>query len=79
MAVDFENMCSHLKRKLLEVDGVYHAVWEQIEEDEELTAVVRSRQLHIYRNGKKVLILAGKSAPKLLHPDPLEKLLEGIE
>ena len=78
MAVDLENMCSHLKRKLLEVDGVYHAVWEQIEEDEELTAVVRSRQLHIYRNGKKVLILAGKSAPKLLHPDPLEKLLKEI-
>ena len=79
MELDLENMCSHLKRKLLEVDGVYHAVWEQIAEDEELTAVVRSRQLHIYRNGKKVLILAGKSAPKLLHPDPLEKLLEEIE
>lgn len=27
----------------------------------------------------QILILAGKSAPKLLHPDPLEKLLEGIE
>ena len=78
MELDLENMCSHLKRKLLEVDGVYHAVWEQIEEDEELTAVVRSRQLHIYRNGKKILILAGKSAPKLLHPDPLEKLLKEI-
>ena len=75
MELDLENMCSHLKRKLLEADGVYHAVWEQIAEDEELTAVVRSRQLHIYRNGKKVLILAGKSAPKLLHPDPLEKLV----
>ncbi len=24
-----------------------------------LTAVVRSRQLHIYRNGKKVLVLIG--------------------
>ena len=78
MVVDLENMCSHLKRKLLEADGVYHAVWEQIAEDEELTAVVRSRQLHIYRNGKKVLILAGKSAPKLLHPDSLEELLEEL-
>ena len=78
MAVEMENMCSHLKRTLLEADGVYHAVWQQIAEDDELTAVVRSRQLHIYRNGKKVLILAGKSAPKLLHPDPLEKLLKEI-
>ena len=35
-----------------------------MQEDPELTAVVRSRQLHIYRNGKKVLILAGKAAPR---------------
>lgn len=79
MEVDMENMCSQLKRKLLENDGVYHAIWEQIMSDKELTAVVRSRQLHIYRNGKKVLILAGKSAPKLLHPDSLEKLLVEIK
>ena len=73
--IDTTNMCSHLKRKLLEADGVYHAVWEQIAEDKELTAVVRSRQLHIYRNGKKVLVLAGKSAPKILCSDPLVELL----
>jgi hypothetical protein len=35
-----------------------------MQEDPELTAVVRSRQLHIYRNGKKVLILAGKAAAR---------------
>ena len=40
-------------------------------EDLELTAVVRSRQLHIYRNGKKVLILAGKAAPKVIREDAL--------
>ena len=34
-----------------------------------MTAIVRSRQLHIYRNGKKVLILAGKAAPKVLMED----------
>ena len=39
--------------------------------DPELTAVVRSRQLHIYRNGKKVLILAGKAAPKVIREDAL--------
>ena len=38
---------------------------------EELTAVVRSRQLHIYRNGKKVLVLAGKAAPKVIRDDKL--------
>ena len=37
-----------------------------MQEDEELTAVVRSRQLHIYRNGKKILVLAGKAQPKIL-------------
>ena len=45
------------------------------QEDPELTAVVRSRQLHIYRNGKKILVLAGKSAPKIIREDTLLKLL----
>jgi len=40
----------------------------------ELTAVVRSRQLHIYRNGKKILVLAGKSAPKIIREDPICEL-----
>jgi hypothetical protein len=46
-------------------------LWLALQNDEELTAVVRSRQLHIYRNGKKVLVLAGKSAPKILREDPV--------
>ena len=62
--IDTTNMCSHLKRKLFEEDGQYHQIWLALQDDKELTAVVRSRQLHIYRNGKKVLILAGKAAPK---------------
>ena len=49
--------------------------WLALQEDDELTAVVRSRQLHIYRNGKKVLILAGKSAPKVLREDRINELL----
>ena len=40
-----------------------------MQDDPELTAVVRSRQLHIYRNGKKVLVLAGKAAPKIIRED----------
>jgi len=40
--------------------------------DSELTAVVRSRQLHIYRNSKKVLVLAGKAAPKVIRPTGLQ-------
>ena len=46
-----------------------------MKDDSELTAVVRSRQLHIYRNGKKILILAGKSAPKILRDDKLTEYL----
>ena len=46
-----------------------------MQEDEELTAVVRSRQLHIYRNGKKILVLAGKTQPKNIREDKLNELL----
>ena len=71
MKIDTNNMCSHLQRKLFDANGEYRAVREQIEQDGELTAIVRSRQLHIYRNGKKILILAGKSAPKIIREDKL--------
>jgi hypothetical protein len=67
-------MCSHLQRKLFNEDGIYHPLWIAMLDDLELTAVVRSRQLHIYRNGKKVLVLAGKSAPKIIREDPICKL-----
>ena len=69
MELESTNMCSHLKRKLFEEDGQYHKIWLALQADSELTAIVRSRQLHIYRNGKKVLILAGKAAPKILRED----------
>ncbi|MCQ2278589.1 MAG: hypothetical protein MJZ62_04735 [Bacteroidales bacterium] len=75
MNIDTSDMCSHLKKKLFEPDGVYSPIWNAIEADEELTAVVRSRQLHIYRNGKKILILAGKAQPKIINDDKLNKLL----
>ena len=75
MAIDKTNMCSHLKKKLFEEDGEYHRLWMAMQEDPELTAVVRSRQLHIYRNGKKVLVLAGKSAPKIIREDRICRLL----
>ena len=75
ITIDTTNMCSHLQRKLFEEDGVYHRLWMAMQDDPELTAVVRSRQLHIYRNGKKVLVLAGKSAPKIIREDKLSELL----
>ena len=75
MEIDTTNMCSHLKRKLFEEDGPYHKIWLTLREDNELTAVIRSRQLHIYRNGKKVLVLAGKAAPKVLREDRINELL----
>lgn len=75
MTIDTTNMCSHLQKKLFEEDGEYHRIWIALQNDPELTAVVRSRQLHIYRNGKKVLILAGKSAPKVIREDKIRDLL----
>ena len=47
-----------------------------MQDDPELTAVVRSRQLHIYRSGIKVLVLAGKSAPKIIREDSICELLQ---
>ena len=75
MEIDTTNMCSHLKRKLFEEEGPYHKIWLALQADNELTAIVRSRQLHIYRSGKKVLILAGKAAPKVLIEDRLATLI----
>lgn len=66
-------MCSHLQKKLFEPDGVYYPIWQALKDDETLTAVVRSRQLHIYRNGKKILILAGKAQPKIIREDRLNE------
>ena len=74
MEIDTTNMCSHLKRKLFEEDGPYHKIWLALQADNELTAIVRSRQLHIYRNGKKILILAGKAEPKILREDKITEL-----
>ena len=101
MTIDTTNMCSHLRRKLFEEDGIYHSLWIAMQDDPELTAVVRSRQLHIYRNGikaaskreqsdagidsaeheqarpkVKVLVLAGKSAPKIIRRDSICELLQ---
>ena len=54
MTIDTTTLCSHLQKKLFEPEGVYYSIWQAMQNDEELTAVVRSRQLHIYRNGKKI-------------------------
>ena len=76
ITIDTTNMCSHLHKKLFEDDGVYHRLWLAMQDDPELTAVVRSRQLHIYRNGKKVLVLAGKAAPKVIREDQLCEMIK---
>ena len=75
MTIDTTNMCSHLQKKFFEADGVYFSIWQAIQNDEGLSAVVRSRQLHIYRNGKKILVLAGKAQPKVIREDKLNELL----
>ena len=76
MTIDTTNMCSHLQRKLFEEDGIYHHLWIAMQDDPELTAAVRSRQLHIYRNVKKVLVLAGKATPKVIREDKLCEILQ---
>ena len=76
ITIDTTNMCSHLQRKLFEEDGIYHSLWLAMQDDTELIAVVRSRQLHIYRNGKKVLVLAGKAAPKVIREDRICELVK---
>lgn len=75
ISIDTTNMCSHLQKKLFNEDGVYHHIWKVMQDDDELTAVVRSRQLHIYRNGKKVLVLAGKAAPKIIRKDRICEMI----
>ena len=75
ISIDTTNMCSHLQKKLFNEDGVYHHIWMAMQNDDELTAVVRSRQLHIYRNGKKVLVLAGKAAPKIIREDRICEMI----
>ena len=76
MPIDTTNMCSHLQKKLFEENGNYHPLWIAMQDDPELTAVVRSRQLHIYRSGKKVLVLAGKAAPKIIREDRICELVQ---
>ena len=74
--IDTTNMCSHLRHKLMDADGVYHQIWQTLNDDPELTAVVRSRQLHIYRNGKKVLVLKGKAEPQIVKEDIIDKYIK---
>ena len=67
-------MCSHLRHKLMDADGIYHPIWQTIQDNPEVIAVVRDRQLHIYRNGKKVLVLKGKAEPQIVREDPIDEL-----
>lgn len=69
--IDTTDMCSHLQRKLFNNDGEYHGLWLAMQNDPEITAVVRNRQLHVYRNGRKVLILAGKAGIRILRDDKI--------
>ena len=66
----------HLQKKLFEKDGIYYPLWKAMQDDPELTAAVRSRQLYIYRNNKKVLVLAGKAAPKVIREDKLCEMIK---
>ena len=43
ITIDTTNMCSHLQKNLFEEDGIYYPLWLAMQDDPELTAVVRSR------------------------------------
>jgi hypothetical protein len=73
--IDTTNLCSHLQKELFESGGGYYPIWQAIQSDDTLTAAVRSRQLHIYRNGKKVLVLVGKSHPKIIRDDVINYMI----
>ena len=45
MIIGTTNMCSQLRKKLFDEDGVCHRLWLALHDDLELTAVVRSRHL----------------------------------
>lgn len=76
ITIDTSNMCSHLRQKLFDEDGEYHRLWQAVYEDNDLSAVVRSRQLHIYRGDKKILILKGKAEPQIIKDDVIVRLLK---
>jgi hypothetical protein len=76
MNIDTTNMCSHLQKKLFEEDGEFHRLWMALQDDPEITAVVRSRQLHVYRNGKKILVLAGKAGAKVIREDEICEIIQ---
>lgn len=76
ITIDTSNMCSHLRQKLFDEDGEYHRLWQAVYEDNDLSAVVRSRQLHIYRGGKKILILKEKAEPQIIKDDVIVRLLK---
>ena len=76
MNIDTTNMCSHLQKKLFEEDGEFHQLWIAMQDDPEITAVVRSRQLHVYRNGKKILVLAGKAGAKVIREDEICEIIQ---
>ena len=61
MTIDTTNMCSHLQKKLFEEDGIYHPLWLAMQDDPEC---------------KKVLVLAGKAAPKVIREDKLCEMLQ---
>lgn len=63
-------------KEAFDEEGVYNHIWKAMQNDDELTAVIRSRQLHIYRNAKKVLVLAGKAAPKIIRDDKICEMIK---
>ena len=38
--LDTTNMCSHLQKKLFNEEGVYYPIWQAMQNDDEITAVI---------------------------------------
>ena len=78
ITIDTINMCSHLQKKLFEKDGEFYSLWIAMQNDSELTAVVRSRQLHIYRNGKNYETYANGQQLTVTMKDKVVELAEVV-
>ncbi len=65
--LDFETMplCSQLKAKLAK-GGEYYKLVQRLGKDYRVEFKAIRRQLHVYRDGKKILILTGRSGIKEL-------------
>lgn len=73
--IDTSKLCSQLVDKLFNEDGEFHQIWLTIQADPSLSAAAHNRQLTVYRNGKRIMILAGKAGIRFLRVEECRLLI----